>query len=109
MSIFDGDFDLGDAFALGAAIGFAEESMKREEEGEKDVTIDDVDLSGVDLQYTYADLQRLAKSNPKLFRTILLKSVELQVKYEKAMARRVEEAEDHELVALAKTEQLLKE
>jgi tRNA U34 5-carboxymethylaminomethyl modifying enzyme MnmG/GidA len=111
MSLFDGDFDLGDAITLGAVAGFAEESMKKEEEGESDAP-PEIDLTGIDLNFTYSDLRRLAKSNPELFRAVLLKSVELQLKYEKALAEELEEAErqnDHELIALAKTEKLLEE
>src|SRR3972149_6828129 len=111
MTLFDGDFDAGDAISLGAVVGFAEESIQAEEEGELD-PLDGIDWSSDDIKYTYADLKRLAKTNPDLFRAVLLKSVELQVKYEAAKTRELEEPDPenaHELIALAKTEKLLEE
>jgi len=111
MSILHGDFDTGDAISLGATIGFAEESIRAEEEGELD-PLDGIDWSSDDIKYTYADLKRLAKTNPDLFRAVLLKSIELQVKYEAAKTRELEKLDPenaHELIALANTEKLLEE
>lgn len=109
MSILHGDFDTEDAISLGATIGFAEESIRSEEEGESS-PLDGIDWSSDDIKYTYADLKRLAKTNPDLFRAVLLKSVELQIKHEAAITRELSEIDPenaHELIALAKTEKLL--
>jgi prephenate dehydrogenase len=111
MSILDGNFDMADAFQLGAVVGFVEESIKKEEEGETDL-LDEVDLSEIDTKYTYPDLKRLSKTNPQLFKAILMKSIELQIKYERSLAEERAKADlenDHELIALAKTEKLLEE
>jgi tRNA U34 5-carboxymethylaminomethyl modifying enzyme MnmG/GidA len=109
MSILHGDFDTGDAISLGAIVGFAEESIQAEEEGESD-PLDGIDWASDDIKFTYADLKKLAKTNPDLFRAVLIKSVELQVKYEAALTRELEKVDPenaHELIALAKTEKLL--
>ena len=102
MSIFDDGFDIEDAAYLAGAIGFAEESIRAEEEQEEELEdMIDIDLSGpkeVDLKLVY-------NMNPGLFKHIVNIIKRQKAKWRRDRLDREEVSE--ELKALEESEELL--
>ena len=100
MSIFDDGFDAEDALVLGGTIGFAEESIKSEEEGldnapEEDIDIDMSEIKEVNLRLIY-------NMNPDLFRYIMRIAKRQKDRWKKDRLAR--ESVQEELVCLDKSE-----
>lgn len=104
MSIFDDGFDAEDAAYLGGAIGFAEESIRAEEEQEEELEdIVDIDLSGL----KEVDLRLIYNMNPGLFKHIVNIAKKQKAKWRRDRLDREEVSE--ELIALRESEELLEE
>jgi len=105
VDIFDDGFDMEDATFLGAAIGFAEESIRAEEEGLDEDPEDNIDIDPS--QIKDENLRLIHNMNPGLFRYIINIIKKQTIRWRKdRMAR--EEVEE-ELEALRKTEEMLEE
>ena len=104
MSIFDDGFDAEDAAYLGGAIGFAEESIRAEEEQEEEpedvIDVDPSVLKEVDLRLVY-------NMNPGLFKHIVNIIKKQRARWRRDRLDR-EEVED-ELEALEASEKMLEE
>ena len=105
MGIFDDGFDAEDACILGGAMGFAEESMRAEEEGaeegpEEKVEIDSSEIKGTDLRLIY-------NMNPGLYKYIANMVRKQKIKWEKDRLARESVAE--EMVALEESEAMLED
>jgi hypothetical protein len=104
MSIFDDGFDAEDAAYLGGAIGFAEESIRAEEEQEEELEdVVDIDLSGL----KDVDLRLIYNMNPSLFKHIVNIIRKQKAKWRRDRLDREEVSE--ELIALRESEELLEE
>lgn len=105
MSIFDDGFDAEDAFTLGAAIGFAEESMQAEEEGldEKSEPIKLPEKVGS------VDLHIFRNTNPELFNYIVRLVAKQKREWRRKLKAMRDASNNAELRALAETEKLLEE
>ena len=106
MSIFDDGFDTGDALAIGGAMGFAEESMRAEEEGlfdEPDPVLEDLGAVGS----KEVNLQIFKNTNPRLFEYIVRLVAKQKRVWRKKLAMMHSDASEAELRALAETEKLL--
>jgi hypothetical protein len=105
MTLFDDGFDMEDATLLGAAAGFAEESIKAEEANPYEDSEDEID---VDIsQVNDDDLRLIRNANPGLFSHIVDIIKKQAVKWRKDRIAREEVAE--ELEALRETEEMLEE
>lgn len=102
--MFDDGFDAEDATILGGAMGFAEESMRAEEEGlNEDAEEEDFDVS----ELKEVNLRLVYNTNPGLFKYIV-KLIRKQ-KEKWANDRRAREEVAEELEALEKSEAMLKD
>lgn len=104
MGIFDDGFDAEDATILGGAMGFAEESMRAEEEGlneePEEEEFDFSELKEVDLRLIY-------NMNPDLFKHIVGLVRKQNAKWAADRMDREEVAE--ELKALEESEKMLED
>jgi hypothetical protein len=102
MSIFDDGLDIEEALTLAGAIGFAEESMRAEEDleeaPEEEIEIDSSEIKEIDLKLIY-------NMNPGLYRYIANIVRNQKIKWEKDRLAR--EAVTEELAALEETEAML--
>lgn len=104
MNIFDDGFDAEDAAYLGGVIGFAEESIRAEEELDEELE----DLIDIDLSKTKeTDLRLIYNMNPDLFKHIVNIIKRQRDKWRKDRLDN-EEVKD-ELRALAASEEMLEE
>jgi hypothetical protein len=104
MNIFDDGFDAEDAAYLGGAIGFAEESIRAEEEQEEELEdIVDIDISGL----KEVDIRLVYNMNPDLFKHMVNIIKRQRAKWRRDRLDREEVSE--ELKALAESEELLEE
>jgi enoyl-CoA hydratase/carnithine racemase len=106
MSIFGDGFDAEDAFTIGGAMGFAEESMQAEEEGLKDDPELPEELSG---EIKEVNLRIFKNTNPTLFRYIVNLVLRQKREWRKKLDMMHSDETDAELKALEETEKLLKE
>jgi len=105
MSIFDDGFDAEDACILGGIVGFAEESIRVEEEGlekapEEEIEIDSSEIKGTDLVLIY-------NMNPGLYKYIANIVRRQKVKWEKDRLAR--ESVTEEIAALEESEAMLED
>jgi hypothetical protein len=107
MNMFDGDFSAEDACVLGGAMGFAEESMRAEEEDpekapeeEEEVEIDSSEIKGTDLNLIY-------NMNPGLYKYIANIVRSQKIRWEKDRLARESVAE--ELAAIERSEAMLED
>lgn len=105
MSLFDDGFDMEDAAFLGAAAGFAEESIRAEEEEPYEDPENDVDIDPSQIKDD--DLRLIHNADPGLFRHIISIIKRQAVRWRRDRLAR-EEVEE-ELEALRKTEEMLEE
>lgn len=104
MSIFDDGLDIEEALTLAGAIGFAEESIKAEEElGEDPEEEAEIDFSEI----KEIDLKLIHNMNPSLYKYITNIVRSQKIKWEKDRLARGAVAE--ELAALEKTEAMLED
>lgn len=104
MSIFDDGFDVEDATILGGIMGFAEESIREEEELNEELG-DDIDVDMSEIKDT--DLRLIHNMNPGLFKYIISIVKRQTAKWKQDRIDR-EEVEE-ELEALRESEELLGE
>lgn len=102
MSIFDDGFDAEDATILGGAMGFAEESMKAEEETEE-APEEEIDIDPSELKEV--DLRLIRNMNPGLFKYIANIVRKQKAKWQKDRLAR--ESVEEELKALEESEKYL--
>lgn len=105
MSMFDDGFDAEDAFTIGGAMGFAEESMQAEEEG----LHDDPELPKESTDTKDVNLRIFKNTNPTLFEYIVKLVMDHKRKWRRQMALAHSKETESELKAMAETEKLLEE
>ncbi len=108
MSIFDDGFDAEDAATIGGAMGFAEESMRIEDEGlfeEPEPVLEDLKP----FEINEVNLQIFKNTNPGLFKYIVGLVARQKRLWRKKLAIMRSEESNGELEALARTERLLEE
>ena len=103
MTIFDDGFDIEDAAYLGGAIGFAEESIRAEEEEPNEEPEEDIDVDLPEIKDT--DLKLIYNMNPDLFKYIVGIIKRQQAKWRRDRLDNEEVAD--ELQALRETEAML--
>ena len=105
MSIFDDGFDAEDATILGGIMGFAEESIRAEEESLDEEPEDDINIDMSEIKDT--DLRLIYNMNPGLFKYIvnIIKRQTARWRQDRIDREEVEE----ELEALRESEELLGE
>ena len=78
-----GDFVLPDAAIIGGILGFADEAIRAEQEGESEYNDDDDTEIDVDPeQISDIDLRLFCKENPEVFRFLVKKTIEFRKKAE---------------------------
>jgi hypothetical protein len=105
MSLFDDGFDVEDATILGGAMGFAEESMKAEEESPEEISEEEIEVDLSEIKDT--DLRLIHNMNPSLFRYIINIIQKQRAKWERDRLDR--ESVREELIALEESEKCLEE
>lgn len=105
MDIFDGDFTAEDAAVVGGMMGFAEESVREENQELPELSEDQSDIeSAADNE---VNLRLIRNANPELFRYIISIAQRQSIKW--AQERREREAVSDELEAMARSEKELKD
>ena len=104
MDIFDDGFGMEEALTLAGAIGFAEESIRLEEDiedpPEEEIEINSSDIEGIDLKLIY-------NMNPDLYKYVANTVRNQKIKWENDRLAR--EAVAEELAALEETEPVLED
>jgi len=105
MSLFDDGFDAEDATILGGAMGFAEESMRAEEESPEEDPKEETDIDPSELKEV--DLRLIYNMNPGLFKYIVNIIRRQRARWERDRLDR--EAVAEELKAMEESEKCLEE
>lgn len=103
MNIFDDGFDAEDACILGGVMGFAEESMRAEEEEPKETPEEETEIDSSEIKGT--DLRLIYNMNPGLYKYIANIVRKQKIKWEKDKLARESVAE--EIAALEESEAML--
>jgi hypothetical protein len=103
MSIFDDGFDAEDACVLGGTMGFAEESMRAEEEDPEEPLEKEEDVSPSEIEEI--NLRLIYNMNPGLFNYIVRIAKKQRARWEKDRLAR--EAVEEELKAIRESEKCL--
>ena len=75
-----GDFGIEDAAIIGGILGFADEAIKDEQEGEGEYNNDDIEIDIDPEQITDTDLRLFYRENPELFKFLIKKTIEFRKK-----------------------------
>lgn len=75
-----GDFGIEDAAIIGGILGFADEAIRDEQEGESESNYEDIEVDPE--QIADVDLRLFCRENPELFRFLIKKTIEFRKKAE---------------------------
>jgi hypothetical protein len=103
MDIFEDGFDMEDAAILGGIIGFAEDSMKAEEEDLEEIAEEKINIDPSEIKE--ANLKLIYNMNPDLFNHIVNIVKKQNIKWKKDRIAR--EAVKEELEALEESKEIL--
>jgi len=104
----DGEFDTGDALLLGGAMGFAEESMRVEDQQMHEAPARKIAQPDLP-EFRSADMQIFKNTNLALFQYIVALVANQKAIWRKKLSAIKQNDINHELEALSKSEALLDE